>query len=119
MPGHYNEEGLLRAVETRTSSSLRLSRDSESLVAIAAENLFPARKGAGFDGGIVSVDGFAVTEALSDQLYGEDREERSKEQRCRMSVWKMRVQICINPSDITIKPLSLTTCRMSVWKMRV
>ena len=71
------------------------------------------------DGGIVSVDGFAVTEALSDQLYGEDREERSKEQRCRMSVWKMRVQICMNTSDITIKPLSLTTCRMSVWKMRV
>jgi uncharacterized FAD-dependent dehydrogenase len=82
MPGYYNEEGLLHAVETRTSSPLRVSRDSESLTAIGIENLFPAGEGAGFAGGIVSaaVDGMAVAEAVLDQLYGEDREGRSEEQ---------------------------------------
>jgi uncharacterized FAD-dependent dehydrogenase len=82
MPGYYNEEGLLHAVETRTSSPLRVSRDSESLTAIGIENLFPAGEGAGFAGGIVSaaVDGMAVAEAVLDQLYGENREGRSEEQ---------------------------------------
>jgi uncharacterized FAD-dependent dehydrogenase len=82
MPGYYNEEGLLHAVETRTSSPLRVSRDSESLTAIGIENLFPAGEGAGFAGGIVSaaVDGMAVAEAVLDQLYGQDREGRSSQE---------------------------------------
>jgi uncharacterized FAD-dependent dehydrogenase len=53
MPGYYNEECLFHSVETRTSSPLRVSRDSESLTAIGIENMFPVGEEAGFAGGIV------------------------------------------------------------------
>eukprot|EP00980_Cylindrotheca_fusiformis_P006909 scaffold1442_cov128-Cylindrotheca_fusiformis.AAC.30 len=83
MPGYYNPDGLLHAVETRTSSPLRISRDRDSLHAPGAENLFPAGEGAGFAGGIVSaaVDGLVVAEGVLDNLYGTSRPgriERSK-----------------------------------------
>jgi uncharacterized FAD-dependent dehydrogenase len=75
MPGYYHPDGLLHAVETRTSSPLRISRDSEKLHALGTENLFPAGEGAGFAGGIVSaaVDGLVVAEAVLDKLYGTSR----------------------------------------------
>jgi hypothetical protein len=75
---------LFHAVETRTSSPLRVSRDSESLTAIGIKDLFPVGEGAGFAGGSIvsaAVDGMAVAEAVLNQLYGEqDREGRSEEQ---------------------------------------
>ncbi|KAG7353750.1 FAD dependent oxidoreductase [Nitzschia inconspicua] len=59
MPGYFHEDGLLHAVETRTSSPLRISRDPSTLAAVGAGNLYPSGEGAGFAGGIVSaaVDG--------------------------------------------------------------
>jgi len=76
MPGFLCEEGLLHAVETRTSSPVRISRDKESCQAIGAARLFPAGEGAGFAGGIVSaaVDGIVVAEAVLDDVLGRDRE---------------------------------------------
>lgn len=70
MPGFVCEEGLLHAVETRTSSPLRITRDPESMQAIGIRGLFPSGEGAGFAGGIVSaaVDGMLVAEAVIDNL---------------------------------------------------
>ena len=73
MPGYVCDEGLLHAVETRTSSPVRISRDSETLQAIGTARLFPAGEGAGFAGGIVSaaVDGLVVAEAVMEQICDE------------------------------------------------
>lgn len=75
MPGFLCDDALLHAVETRTSSPVRISRDSETLQAVGAENLFPTGEGAGFAGGIVSaaVDGMIVAEAVLDQVNGMGR----------------------------------------------
>ena len=72
MKGYYCEDGLLHAVETRTSSPLRICRDPDTLKAVGTSNLFPAGEGAGFAGGIVSaaVDGMAVADAVLAELYG-------------------------------------------------
>ena len=70
MPGYISDEGLLHAVETRTSSPVRVSRDRETMQAIGTQLLFPSGEGAGFAGGIVSaaVDGMAVAEAVCSAL---------------------------------------------------
>lgn len=79
MPGYYHRDGLLHAVETRTSSPLRISRDPSTLAAVGAENLYPSGEGAGFAGGIVSaaVDGVNVGESILDNLCGESRTGRA------------------------------------------
>ena len=78
MPGYFHPDGLLHAVETRTSSPLRISRDAETLTAVGADNLYPSGEGAGFAGGIVSaaVDGVNVAESILDSLVGTDRPDR-------------------------------------------
>ena len=70
MPGYICEEGLLHAVETRTSSPVRVSRDMESYQAVGCKRLFPAGEGAGFAGGIVSaaVDGMMVANAVLEEF---------------------------------------------------
>lgn len=96
MPGYVCEEGLLHAVETRTSSPVRVSRDAESYQAIGCKRLFPAGEGAGFAGGIVSaaVDGMMVADAILGQFNflestkGSNEEEaaaRGKKNKRRMS----------------------------------
>jgi uncharacterized FAD-dependent dehydrogenase len=79
MPGYYHQDGLLHAVETRTSSPLRISRDPTTLMAVGARNLYPCGEGAGFAGGIVSaaVDGVNVAESILDNLCGESRPNRA------------------------------------------
>jgi uncharacterized FAD-dependent dehydrogenase len=47
MPGFICDDALLHAVETRTSSPIRISRDNVSLQAIGIDGLFPAGEGAG------------------------------------------------------------------------
>lgn len=54
MHGFISEDALLVAIETRTSSPCRISRDSKTGESPALKNLFPAGEGAGFAGGIVS-----------------------------------------------------------------
>lgn len=65
MKGYITEEAQLLAAETRTSSPIRIPRNSESLMHIEIEGLFPCGEGAGYAGGIVSsaIDGEKVAEA--------------------------------------------------------
>ena len=60
-------DAVLTAVETRTSSPIRLKRDRESLQSINTPGLYPAGEGAGYAGGILSaaVDGIKIAEALA------------------------------------------------------
>jgi uncharacterized FAD-dependent dehydrogenase len=65
--GFLTNEATLIAVETRTSSPVRIVRDKETLQHIRLKGLFPCGEGAGYAGGIVSagVDG----ERCADQVY--------------------------------------------------
>jgi len=68
--GFLTNEALLIAVETRTSSPVRILRDAESLQHIRIEGLFPCGEGAGYAGGIVSagVDGERCAEMCAAYL---------------------------------------------------
>ena len=63
--GFLTNEAVLIAVETRTSSPVRILRDHETLQHIRIQGLFPCGEGAGYAGGIVSagVDGERCAEA--------------------------------------------------------
>ena len=65
--GFAMHDAILTAVETRTSSPIRLKRDRESLQSINTQGLYPAGEGAGYAGGILSaaVDGIKIAEALA------------------------------------------------------
>ena len=64
--GFANPEALLTAVETRSSSPVRLTRDPATLQSLSTPGLFPAGEGAGYAGGIISaaVDGLKIAEVL-------------------------------------------------------
>ena len=59
-------EALLLAVESRTSSPVRLPRDPQTLQHIDLQNLYPCGEGAGYSGGIVSsaIDGIRAAERI-------------------------------------------------------
>jgi len=65
--GFAMHDAVLTAVETRTSSPIRIKRDPESLQSINIQGLYPAGEGAGYAGGILSaaVDGIKIAEALA------------------------------------------------------
>jgi uncharacterized protein len=67
MPGYYTEEAVLVGVESRTSSPVRIPRDSETLQHPEIAYLYPSGEGAGYAGGIVSaaLDGIRVAEAFA------------------------------------------------------
>jgi len=67
MRGYITEDAVLVGVETRTSSPLRIPRDSESLQHPEIAALYPCGEGAGYAGGIVSaaLDGVRVAEACA------------------------------------------------------
>ncbi len=64
--GFLTNDAVLIAVETRTSSPVRILRDRETLQHVRVEGLFPCGEGAGYAGGIVSagVDGERCAEAV-------------------------------------------------------
>ena len=68
--GFLTNEALLIAVETRTSSPIRIIRDRETLQHICIQGLFPCGEGAGYAGGIVSagVDGERCAEMVAAYL---------------------------------------------------
>jgi len=68
--GFLTNEAALIAVETRTSSPLRILRDRETLQHIRLQGLFPCGEGAGYAGGIVSagVDGERCAEMCASYL---------------------------------------------------
>jgi uncharacterized FAD-dependent dehydrogenase len=54
MKGYYTNEAVLVATESRTSSPIRIPRDSTTLTHPQLNNLYPCGEGAGYAGGIVS-----------------------------------------------------------------
>ena len=65
--GFLTNEAVMIAVETRTSSPVRIVRDRETLMHVRIQGLFPCGEGAGYAGGIVSagVDGERCAEACA------------------------------------------------------
>lgn len=68
--GFLTNEATLIAMETRTSSPVRIVRDRETLMHVRIQGLFPCGEGAGYAGGIVSagVDGERCAEMCSEYL---------------------------------------------------
>jgi len=68
--GFLTNEAVMIAVETRTSSPVRIVRDRETLMHVRIQGLFPCGEGAGYAGGIVSagVDGERCAEAVAQYL---------------------------------------------------
>ena len=64
--GFLTNEATMIGVETRTSAPVRILRDTETLMHVRIQGLFPCGEGAGYAGGIVSagVDGERCAEAL-------------------------------------------------------
>jgi len=59
MKGYFTNEAILHAPESRTSSPVRIPRDSQTLEHIQIKGLYPCGEGAGYAGGIISaaIDG--------------------------------------------------------------
>ncbi len=70
MKGYFTNEALLHAVESRTSTPVRIPRDAETLQHIQMQGFFPCGEGAGYAGGIVSaaMDGQNCAEAVARYL---------------------------------------------------
>ena len=68
--GFLTNEAVMIAVETRTSSPVRIVRDKDTLQHLTLEGLFPCGEGAGYAGGIVSagIDGERCAEAVANYL---------------------------------------------------
>lgn len=67
MRNYYTNAALLLAVESRTSSPVRIPRDSESYEYVSIPGVYPCGEGAGYAGGIVSsaMDGINVAVACA------------------------------------------------------
>ena len=70
MRNYYTNAALLLGVESRTSSPVRIPRDSETLEYVSLPGIFPCGEGAGYAGGIVSsaMDGINVAAAVARSL---------------------------------------------------
>ena len=68
--GFAMHEAILTAVETRTSSPVRIKRDKDSFQSLNVKGLYPAAEGAGYAGGILSaaIDGIEVAEAVAKDM---------------------------------------------------
>ena len=73
LKGFANPYAVLTAVESRTSSPVRITRD-ESLQSIGVKALYPCGEGAGYAGGITSsaADGLRVAEGVFAQMLSEN-----------------------------------------------
>jgi uncharacterized FAD-dependent dehydrogenase len=68
MHGYVTPNAIVVGVESRTSTPVRIPRDSQTLMHPELQGLFPAGEGAGYAGGIVSaaLDGERVADAVKD-----------------------------------------------------
>ncbi len=66
LKGFDRDDALMTAVETRSSSPVRILRDRETYESVNLKGLYPCGEGAGYAGGIVSasVDGIIVAEKI-------------------------------------------------------
>jgi len=65
--GFDRHDAVLTGIETRTSSPVRITRDTDALHSLNVRGLYPCGEGAGYAGGILSagVDGIKVAEAVA------------------------------------------------------
>lgn len=70
MKGFINDNALMIAIETRTSTPVRIARDKETFECIGIKKLYPAGEGSGYSGGIVSsaMDGENSAQAIIHNL---------------------------------------------------
>ncbi len=70
MKGYYTGEALVLAIESRTSSPVRIPRDENTLMHPQVEQLYPCSEGAGYAGGIVSaaLDGQRVARRICEKI---------------------------------------------------
>ena len=70
MKGYLTSEAVLVAVESRTSSPIRIPRDKDTMMHLNINGLFPCGEGAGYAGGIVSsaIDGENCALAVNNYL---------------------------------------------------
>ena len=70
--GFLTNEATLIAIETRTSSPIRITRSPDTFQHVSLQGLFPCGEGAGYAGGIVSagVDGERCAEMCASYLGG-------------------------------------------------
>ena len=68
--GFLTNDAVLIAVETRTSSPVRIVRNADTLQHVRIEGLFPCGEGAGYAGGIVSagIDGERCADSLAEYI---------------------------------------------------
>jgi uncharacterized protein len=69
MKGYFTNEAVVVATESRTSSPVRIPRDSDSLQHPQVKGLYPCAEGAGYAGGIVSaaMDGERIAAQIAVQ----------------------------------------------------
>jgi uncharacterized FAD-dependent dehydrogenase len=67
MKGYFTNEAILVATESRTSSPVRIPRNTETLEHTSIKGLYPCGEGAGYAGGIVSaaIDGEKVAKQIA------------------------------------------------------
>lgn len=72
LKGFACPDALITAVETRTSSPVRIERDTQTLQSVSVKALYPCGEGAGYAGGITSsaCDGIRVADAVFQNFYG-------------------------------------------------
>ena len=70
MKGYHTQDAIIVGTESRTSSPIRIPRDSDTLMHPQVAGLFPCGEGAGYAGGILSaaMDGQNVAKAVSKYL---------------------------------------------------
>ncbi len=70
MRGFLTNEAILHAPESRTSSPVRIPRDSETLEHVQIKGLYPCGEGAGYAGGIISaaIDGEKCALKIAESL---------------------------------------------------
>jgi uncharacterized protein len=70
MKGFLTDDAVVLGVESRTSSPVRIPRNSETMEHVHITGLYPCGEGSGYAGGIVSsaVDGMRAAEAVAQKL---------------------------------------------------
>ena len=70
MKGFICEDALMIAIETRTSTPVRILRDKETCECCGIRNLYPAGEGSGYSGGIVSsaMDGENICQKIINRI---------------------------------------------------
>ena len=70
MRNYYTNAALLLAVESRTSSPVRIPRDDQTLEYVSMKGIYPCGEGAGYSGGIVSsaIDGIRCAVAAAQDI---------------------------------------------------